>query len=357
MTDLNEVANAEKKRRIKWGFTWAILCAVFWGLGYVPLQAIWGIDPLASLFGFSDVTTGYLVASLVDAFVQALMFAIVLSVVWAGVTGKLKDYARVITNVKISKWLFFGALFGGPCAIFGSALATGYIGADFAASTSLLSAVVGAIVARFVNKEKMSTKTILGILVLLVGGLIILNPINMINNINNPASADGIWLGYLGAFMGMIGWGVEGNIAVRALDVTDADVSLPVRFTVEAAFWIVILMPLTAVFVGFGTFVDVMAQTFTSVPFLFWMLMCALSLGFCYAAQYKAFPLIGVGRTLALCSLYVPVSLVALAVFLGTSIQWWVIIGSIIAIAGMFVMYWESGSLKDSNRDLGGEKP
>jgi len=342
-----EIIKKEKKSRVKWGFIWALVCAVMWGIGYVPLQAIWGIEPLSVLYNFEDPNTGYLVGSYLDAFVQAMMFGIILSIVWVGCTGKFREYKRVFTNRRILKWLFFGALFGGPLAIFGSALATGYIGATFAASVSLLACVVGALIARIFNHEKFSIKAIIGIIVIVVGGVIILDPVEMINNIMHPAGEGNIALGYIGAIMAVVGWGVEGNLSIRALNITDADASLPVRFSVEFIFWIIIMLPLLLCIIGPDKFFDCMIQTFSAGPFLFWMAICALSLGFCYAAQYKAFPLIGVGRTLCLCNMYVPVSMIALAFFLGAPLNILLVIGSAIAIIGTFIMYWEKGSDED----------
>lgn len=337
------IIKSTKKSRVKWGFIWALLCAVMWGIGYVPLATIWEIEPLAVGYGFEDPDAGYLVGSYLDAFVQAMMFGIILTVLWAGTTGKLGEYKRVATNRKILKWLFLGALCGGPMAIFGTALATGYIGAQFAAAVSLLSCVVGALVGRLFNHEKFSIKAIIGLVVIVIGGVIIFDPVTIINDIMHPASEGNVLIGYIGALMSVLGWGFEGNLSIRALNITDADASLPVRFSIEFVFWLIIMLPLFGCIVGFDTFVSCMAQTFTSVPFLFWMMMAALSLGFCYAAQYKAFPLIGVGRTLCLCNMYVPVSMIALFIFLGVPLNALLIIGSIIAILGTFIMYWDKG--------------
>ena len=348
-----EILKKEKKSGVKWGFIWAFACAVMWGLGYVPLQVIWGIEPLSIGYGFADADTGYLVGSFLDAFVQALTFGIILTVVWAGCTGKWREYKRVITNFRMTKWLFCGALFGGPMAIFGAALATGYIGASFAASVALLSCVVGAFIARAFNHEKFSMKAIIGIAVIIIGGIIIMNPMTIIDNIRNPANDGNIMLGYLGAIMSVVGWGVEGNLSIKALNVTDVDASLPVRFTVELFFWIIILLPVLCVIVGPDKFVDCMCRTFESTGLIFWMFICALSLGFCYAAQYKAFPLIGIGRTLCLCNLYVPVSMIVLSIFLGQSLDFLLVIGAAVAIIGTFVMYWEKGS-DDAEASAGG---
>lgn len=349
-----EIIEKQKKNRIKWGFIWAGICAVFWGLGYIPLDILWKVPPFAEFVWFEG-SQAYLISGVLIAGIQAIIFATVLLLFWAGLTGKFKESIKTIKSVKISKWLVLGAICGGPMAIYGSTIAIGYIGAAFAAGMGLLSAIVGALVARAWHKERFTKKTVAGIVLLLLGGLVILNPIDMINNITDPAAADGVILGYIGAIMSAVGWGLEGGFAAKALDVTDADSSLPVRYFWEAVIWIAVLFPIIGLIAGPGSFFPALWAALTSTPFIFWTVMAAFSLGMCYAAMYKCYPLIGVGRTLSLTALYVPVSIVALLAFFGVVPAWWIIIGAIISVAGMFVMYWESSSITDSTRETGGE--
>lgn len=351
MADIKEISASMKKSRVKWGFVWALLCAVFWGLGYVPLQIVWMVPPFSEGFSFFGSSEAMVVSAVLMSATQALLFTVILFLLWTCVTGKIKDYIRVLTNFKINKWFLIGCIFGGPMAALGSTLATGYVGAGFAASIGLLSTVVGAFLGWAINKEKLSKKTITGILLIFVGGIVILDPSNMIQEIQN--SSNGAVLGYIGGILSAIGWGCEGNFAVRALDVTDSDGSVTVRYTLEAIVWIVIMFPITAAFVGLDNFGQAFVESFTSGDFLFWEVIAGLTLGICYVMQYKAFPLLGVGRTLSIGSLYVPVSVVALFVFLGQVPSWMLILGVILAVVGTFVMYWESDSLGDSMRDTG----
>ena len=349
------VANAEsiakeKKNRIKWGFFWAIMCAVLWGMGYVPLTILWGVDPFSNFVWFEG-QAGYLVSGVIIAGMQAVVFAVVLLLFWAGLTGKFVESIKTFVHFKISKWLLVAALFGGPCAVFGSTIAIGYIGAGFASAIGLLSAVVGALMAKLMYSERFSKKTVAGILLLLAGGFIILNPLDMINNITNPAAPDGVWLGYLGGIMSAVGWGLEGCYAVRALDTTDADSSLPVRYTWEALIWVAILFPVVAIIAGFGNFYEALFAALTSSSFMFWMVMAAFTLGMCYATMYKCYPLIGVGRTLSLTAMYSPIAIIVLFVFFGVVPAYWIFVGAIVAVAGMFVMYWESDSISDTTRE------
>lgn len=351
MVSIEELSKLTKQKRVRWGFIWGILCAVFWGIGYVPVQAVWMVEPILSFdYGIAP-SSAYLVICIVLTGIQALVFALVLFAFWTLLSGKAKDYVRTWSKPRISKWLVIAGLFGGPLGTFGCNLAVGYIGADFAAAMGLLTAVTGAIIGKVFNKEKVSKRGIIGIAVILIGGLIVLNPVNMIDNIMNPASQDGIALGYIGAVMITIGMGIEGFVVARVMDITDADISASIRYMGEALIWFIILIPITGVFIGFGTLGQIIVDFFSSPGFLYFAILSGFTLGICYIGLYKSYPLLGVGRTLSITTLYVPISMVALFVFMGANIAWWVIVGAIIAIVGTFVMYWESDNLTDSLRN------
>lgn len=353
MSDIQAISVKTKANRVKWGFVWAILCAVFWGLGYVPLQMVWYVPPFSDGFAAFGDSTNMVVSAVLMSATQALLFTVILFLLWTCVTGKFREYIRTVKNFKINKWFLIGCIFGGPMAALGSTLATGYVGAAFAASIGLLSAVVGAVLGRFVNNEKLSKKTITGLLLIVVGGVIILDPATMIEEIQN--SSNSAALGYIGGILSAIGWGCEGNFTARALDVTDPDASVTVRYTWEAIVWFIIIFPITAILVGFNGFGDAVIRSFTSPDFLFWEILAGMTLGLCYVMQYKSFPLLGVGRTLSIGTLYVPISVIALFIFLGYVPSWMLLIGIILAVIGTFVMYWEGKSLGDSIRSTDGD--
>lgn len=341
MAELADLVKKQKVNRVKWGFIWAIICAVLWGFGYIPLTVFWGVEP------FLDPEVDYIEASIFISAFQSIVFGIVLAVIWVGLNGKIKEVGKTVKKLAVSKWLFTGAIFGGPMALMGTALAIGYIGGAFGASFTLLAAVVGTVLGRLVYKEKLSIKTILGIVLIIVGAVIILDPQGFIDEV----TAGGSIIGYIGGVMAAVGFGTEGIFASRAIDVTDSDSSVIVKYISESIMWICIIFPIG--FLMFPDFGDFLVSVVTSGDFMFWMLIAALSLGMCYVAMYKCYPLIGVGRTVSFTAFYVPVSIVGLALFLGQEISLFIIIGTIIAIAGMFVMYWEKDEMADSVR--GGE--
>jgi drug/metabolite transporter (DMT)-like permease len=350
--DLEKVMRNENKSRVRWGFFWAFTCAVLWGLGYVALSMLWIVPPFGEWLIFPEGASGYLVATIVMTASIAIFFSAILTIFWIGGHGKLEDLPRTIRFFKVSKWYAVAAVFGGPVAIFGSTIAVGYVGAAFAASAALLCSVVGAIAAKLWYEENITKKAWLGICLILVGGVFIWNPSQMISEIMNPASPEGIWIGYLGGFMSALGWGLEGAFAARALDITDADIGLVVRFTSEALIWVFILWPLSMLLFGINTMTTVIIATFTTPSYLIWIIITSLSLGVCYVALYKSLPLIGVGRGLSISTLYVPCAIVFLYIFMGAPVAWWLILGASIAVICTFVMYWESGdSLLESTRD------
>lgn len=350
--DLEKIIRNENKSRVRWGFIWAFICAVLWGLGYVSISMLWIVPPFGEWLIFPEGASGYLVATIVMTASMAIFFSVVLTLFWVAGHSKLSDLPRTIRFFKVSKWYAIAAFFGGPIAIFGSTIAIGYVGAAFTASAALLCSVVGAIVAKLWYGENISKKAWIGICLILLGGVFIWNPSKMVSEIMNPASPEGIWIGYLGGVMSAIGWGMEGAVAARALDVTDADTGLVVRFISEALIWVFILWPASMLVFGVETMVNVISSTLTNSSFLIWITITSLSLGVCYIALYKTFPLIGVGRGLSVSTLYVPCAIVFLYIFMGVPIAWWLALGASIAIIGTFVMYWESGdSLLECTRD------
>ena len=341
MADIAELAKAQKGNRVKWGFIWAILCAVLWGLGYVPLTVFWGLDP------FMSPDVDYIEASIFISAFQSIVFGLVLALTWVLINGKIKEVGKTVKKLAVSKWRFTGAIFGGPLALMGTALAIGFIGGAFGASFTLLSAVVGTVLGRLVYKEKLSVKTIIGVVMIVIGCVVILDHQGLIDELSNGGSA----VGYIGGVMAAIGFGTEGIFASRAIDVTDSDSSVIVKYISESIMWLCIVFPIGfIIYPDFGSF---LVNVVTCVDFLVWMVVAALSLGMCYVAMYKCYPLIGVGRTVSFTAFYVPISIVALTAFLGQPISVLIVVGTIIAIIGMFIMYWEKDTMADSIR--GGE--
>ncbi|WP_232664071.1 EamA family transporter [Pseudonocardia sp. TRM90224] len=319
-----------RNRQVRWGFIWALWCAVLWAAWYVPGTAIYSEAP------FADMTKEYLLAAMVITLLNAI--AVLLAMfLWVGVLGKFGDYVRTVKQVRISRW-YLPAGLAGMLAIFGSVLAIAYVGAAFAAVAALLYPIIGALLARVWYNERITPQAAVGIIVVVAGGVIVFAP-GIIGELTGAGT--GGLLGYVGGALAFIGWGVEGAIAGRALDVSDPDVGLTIRFTAEVALWIIVGVPVASALAG-GRFWEVVGLTLANPNNLLLLVLLGLTFGFCYVAWYKSFPLIGVGRGQAIASLYGPLAIVWLFLFKPESppaIQF--VIGAIVAVIGSFVLFTE----------------
>lgn len=334
---MNSLTAAKKKhgaKTVRWGFIWALWTAVLWGAWYVPGSAIWYEFPFNSLAMATNeeyITVAAVISGLNAVSVLLFMF------IWLGVLGKLKDYGRTIIHFrKVTKWYFIAALFGGLMAIFGSFLAIGFVGGIFAAVAGLMYPIVGSILANRWYGEKISRRAAIGIGLIIVGGIVVFAP-GILDEVKNSSGA---WLGYIGGLMAAIGWGVEGAIAGRALDATDPDVGLTIRFTGEVFWWAAVVLPLFLIF-GDVPILSIIGQTLTSGAAIIWLLLAGITFGFCYVSWYKSFPLIGVGRGQAIGDLYGIFSIIFISIFTLTMPNINFVIGAVVVIAGGFVMFTE----------------
>lgn len=332
---LSVALRAHFARAQRWGFIWALWTAILWGAWYVPGTALWYEKPYIDIA--PDQMGLRLAATAVMTWVHAIAVFVFL-LLWNGVLGKLPDYVRTIARFRhISKWYALASLCGGPLAIFGSYMAMGFVGPVFAAVTSLFYPVVGAIVARLWLNERISGRAAVGMAIIIMGGMVIYGP-GLFGELGGAGAHT--WLGYLGGLMSAIGWGLEGAVAARAMDVSDPDAGIQCRFTFEIMFWGLLILPaivlLTDLPVG-----SLVTETVGSSRAMLWIILASACHAYCYTAFYKSFGLIGVSRGEAIGNLYAIFALLFIAMFTLQLPQWYFIIGLILTVLGSFVMFSE----------------
>lgn len=320
---------------------WAVFCALLWGLWYLPGNAVWVLNPfdefaaaVAEISG--DSVSLIITAVLITAF-NGLTVLLALTV-WNGVLGKFGEIKRTVKEFKhCSKWFVLAAVFGGPVAILGSYIAMGLIGGAFAAVAALLFPVVGAFLARLWYGEKISKRAAFGILIILLGGVVIYGA----SLLAEFQSGNIQLLGLVGGLMTAIGWGVEGAIAGKGLDIAEPDAGLYIRFLAEVVLWWVLIIPVLAI-LGFPMF-EYAVQIFN--PLVISVLVFAgITFGLCYVCWYKSFPLIGVGRGQAVGTLCVLVAVVSLFLFAGQVPSIAIVLGAVLCIGGSVAMVTEKTS-------------
>ncbi len=347
MATLEQARVVHRRRSVRWGYIWALWCAVFWGAWYLPGSAVWSAPPFAAMT-FETTDEFLLAAAVITAFnaVGVLLFLFV----WLATMEKLGEYWRTLRRFRsLSKWYFLAAIFGGPCALFGSYLAIGFVGPIFAAVAALLYPIVGATLARLWYNEKITLRAAFGIMVIVIGGVSIFAPGIFSESLG---ASERVWIGYVGGAMAAFGWGVEGAIAGRALDLTDPDVGITIRFTAEVVYWLFLLLPGAAYFMDAPVW-PVVQATFNFWA-LIWLLLAGLSFGFCYVTWYKSFPLIGVGRGQAIGAFYGVFAVAFLAIFTFQLPDWNFLLGLGLTVSGGFLMITESSEVVEVVRDPSG---
>lgn len=330
----------------RWGFIWAMWLAILWGAWYVPGTALWYEHPYSDIP--LDATSLRLAATAVMTWVHAIAVFLFL-LLWNMVLGKVSDYGRTIVKFrKISKWYALASLCGGPLAIFGSCLAMFYAGPIFAAISSLLFPVVGAIIAKLWYNEKISSRAALGMTIIIGGGVTIYAP-GLFGEVSN--SHPQAWIGYLGGAMSALGWGSEGAVAARGMDVSDPDVGIQCRFTFEILFWGCLILPFIALFTTIPVG-KLIYETINSGKAVLWILLAAATHAFCYTSWYKATSLIGVSRCGGIGNLYAVFAILFISAFTLQIPEWYFLVGLSLTIAGSFVMFSEPAESVSQLREI-----
>lgn len=337
VSSIDVIRQRHRKVSFAWGFRWALITAIMWGAAFMPAGAAWYVKPLNEI----PLLMGAVVMTAFTA-----LFIIIFMIIWLAAAKKLREYWLTLRNLKVSKWYFAAAVLGGPIAYFGMYLAMGYAGPVFSILASLMYPVVGAIGARIVHKEKISKRCALGIATIILGGVALYVP----DIIAEFGSGTGNWLGYLGGLMTAFGWGLEGVVAAVALDVTDPDVGLAVRYTAEPIYWFAILIPL----INFKFPIwNSIGQTLSNGTLMGLLLVAGIALSWTYLAWYKSFPLIGVARGQAIASISAFTTIIFTAIFTLVLPSWQFIIAAIIIVGGAFLMITEELDDLEVLRDTG----
>ncbi len=314
--EIEEIKKADHKKKIKFGMIMAVFCALFWGLWYVPGYSIWGfgdfLDPglTNAILNVKDIgyDNAYLLVCLFLTCINATACALVLFV-WNAALGKLPELKRTLFEVKAASKYFMLAGMCGAVAVFGTYIASAFLSPGFAAVAGLLYPIIGTILSVLVLKQKVSKRGYISITVILVGG-ITLYAGSMIAGGTPGANPT---LGAIGGIMAAVGWGFEGAVAGKALDVCEPDVGLHLRFIFEALFWWAAILVL--LLLGFPM-LDTIWCVATPEVFLA-VLLIGLSFAWCYVTWYKSFPFLGVARGQAIGSLYAACAVIFLVIFFG----------------------------------------
>jgi drug/metabolite transporter (DMT)-like permease len=259
------------------------------GIGNCLISGItWGMDAvllgyLLTKYPFNDPNTA-MQASMIAACIHT-GFSSFFILLYNFYTGKTKEFGRCLFS-KMGVLIIISAVLSGPVAMSGYLLGINMAGASYTAVITSSYPAIGTMLAVIFLKEKLNKRTLIGILLCVVGAIITgyVSPTNIVHST--------FYLGVVFAFIAALGWGLEGVFGAYAMDVVDPEIAISVRQTVSSLLYIFFVIPFIN---GF----ELLVHSFTASNVLVLIaagIVCSVS----YISWYLGLSMTGVGRAMAL---------------------------------------------------------
>ena len=373
LPSIDDFVKANHKKKFKFGIIAALLCAIYWGVWYVPGYAIWVIpDFLGNGDSVPGVITNminagygsdvsYTMACILLCLVNAIIDTLILFI-WNGALGKIGELKRTFVEFKAANIYFVYAGICGAGAVFGTYVAAQFLNPGFAAVAGVLYALVGTIMSVVYLHQKVTKRGYTAVIIMMVGAFVLFS-----GQIFGDVPSANMPLGLIGGAMCAICWGLEGTFAGKALDYCEPDCGIQLRFFWEMVLWIIVCVIIACC--GVPIF-STIAMVVTDPYVLLVVILLGFSFAWCYVTWYKSFPFIGVARGQAVGSLYAACGIIFMILFFGvnnaigggeppTTLQYVGTIGGlIICLFGSYLIATEDAeglvSLKDDSV-MGGE--
>lgn len=257
-----------------------IIAGVTWAVETIVLGIALAMSP------FVSTEQAVVLAPFASTFLHDL-FSAIWSCIYNGVRGNLPRVGRAL-KTKSGRFVALAAVIGGPVGMTGYVLSVANMGASIGAVASAVFPAIGAVLAYFFLKEKMSWYRWIFLLLSLAGvyGLSYSPEVNITN----------FWLGAVGTLMCAFGWGIEAVIIAKCVqdDAVTDEIALQIRQTTSAIVYGVILLPILK---GWGFTVSLFNGTGWLIPTI---AIAALFATASYLFYYRAISQIGASKSMAL---------------------------------------------------------
>lgn len=273
-----------------------IIAGITWAIETIVLGFALAMTP------FVSTEQAVFLAPFVSTFLHDFSSAI-WSCIYNGVRGNLPLVVKAL-KTRSGKFVALAAVIGGPVGMTGYVLSVANMGASIGAVASAIFPAIGAVLAYFFLKEKMSWYRWVFLVISLLGvyGLSYSPEINITN----------FWLGFLGTLMCAFGWGIEAVIIAKSVQdeaVTD-EIALQIRQTTSAIVYGVIILPLIK---GWGFTASLFSGTGWLIPVI---VIAAFFATVSYLFYYRAISQLGASKAMALNITYSAWAVVFTIIFL-----------------------------------------
>lgn len=312
--ELEEFIKANHKKKFKFGIIAALLCAIYWGVWYVPGYAIWDMPDFLPAVMDNMIADGvgddasYTLACILLCLVNAIIDTLILFI-WNGSLGKIGELKRTFVEFKAANIYFVYAGICGAGAVFGTYVAAQFLNPGFAAVAGVLYALVGTVMSVLYLHQKVTKRGYIAVIIMIVGAFVL-----FAGTIFGGTPSKNMTLGIIGGIMCAVCWGLEGTFAGKALDYCEPDCGIQLRFFWEMVLWIIVCVVIALCGVPiFSTIGSIISDPYI----LLVVILLGFSFAWCYVTWYKSFPFIGVARGQAIGSLYAACSIIFMFLFFG----------------------------------------
>ena len=285
----------------KSGISFGLFSGLFWGLGLTISSYIF------SLYNISPFVVA-VVHDLISIFILASILLI---------KYKKIDF-KIFTNIR-NVSVIIGALLAGPIGMQCNLYAVKYIGSGLTSSITAIYPAVSVMLAVIFLRHKVSTKTIVGIALIITGIFIQSYKSEQVNS---------FYIGFLFALICAVAWGSESVLSSYAMSnhLTEIETLLIRQVTSFLAYLVIVM------FNGF-TIGEVADIKLGGLIFFF-----VLSNMVSYIMYYIAINRLQPAKATGLNVSYVVWTVVFSAIFLGIGLSFQVIITSLIIIFGVYII-------------------
>lgn len=307
------------------GLLFGILVGLAWGIDTVLMGMISSNSPILSN---ASSSVSLVIAFLHDFFCFLWLVLVMLSMKQLTTTFSL-------LKTKKGKAACLAAFVGAPIGMSGYVLGIKYAAPAYASAISVIYPGIGAILAYFILKEKLTIKAILGIATSLIGAIALGYSKVDISIYPN------FYLGIGFTVLAVFGWAFEGVILGFAMKkIRDEDnikatpqQFLTLRYLTSASVYGLLIMPLVG---GYETIAQLPVSTFASFAGI------AIFGAITYLAWYKAVDYVGAAMGTALNSTATFWVLIFSWILLGREITPYLAVCALIIIIGVFIFAFSS---------------
>ena len=285
----------------KSGISFGLFSGLFWGLGLTISSYIF------SLYNISPFVVA-VVHDLISIFILASILLI---------KYKKIDF-KIFTNIK-NVSVIIGALLAGPIGMQCNLYAVKYIGSGLTSSITAIYPAVSVMLAVIFLRHKVSTKTIVGIALIITGIFIQSYKSEQVNS---------FYIGFLFALICAVAWGSESVLSSYAMSnhLTEIETLLIRQVTSFLAYLVIVM------FNGFT--IGEVADIKLGGLIFFFVLSNMVSYIMYYIAINRLHPAKAPGLNVS----YVVWTVIFSAIFLGIGLSFQVIITSLIIIFGVYII-------------------